>query len=93
MNEHEGHLWAAPDGGVAFGLVGSRGAREHAAASFAENRSSLGPGVANWGPRLLSAGMEESAKDAGIARRALRILYVCMAVGVVLPFVLYWLLS
>jgi hypothetical protein len=36
--------------------------------------------------------MEHAPHDEAKARRTVRILYFCMAVGVTLPFVLLWLL-
>jgi hypothetical protein len=36
--------------------------------------------------------MEPAPNDEAKARRAVRILYFCMAVGITLPFVLLWLL-
>jgi hypothetical protein len=34
--------------------------------------------------------METPPNDHAQARRAVRILYSCMAVGILLPFVLFW---
>jgi hypothetical protein len=37
--------------------------------------------------------MEPTPNDEAQARRAVRILYVCMAVGIVLPILLFWLIG
>lgn len=57
-----------------------------------ENTRSRGDGVAIAGPFSLLAPMETPPDERADARRTVRILYLCMAVGIVLPFVLYWVL-
>jgi len=57
-----------------------------------EKRRGVGGGVAKPGPMLLLNAMETAPDDQAQARRTVRILYLCMAVGIVLPFVLFWFL-
>lgn len=48
--------------------------------------------IAKRQPVHLLWAMEPAPNDEAKARRAVRILYFCMAVGITLPFVLLWLL-